>query len=793
MKRHIFLVCLYFLFSWHTCWNAHFSLDSVKKIHIKSLRQSCISKQKILFDGYVEVNIDGNLHLWADHVIFDKGMKNLYAWADETGAVICEDNHDRVIMADRIRINYGKKTGDADAITIRVARGYVSAAKAERRNDAIWVMNDVMYTPCDKKIPHWSFNAKHAEIYPNGLLKTKNISFALAAHPIMWLPWLTIPAQGQSRTGFLMPKFSYDYEAGIGMKQSLYIYFCPRLDTTLSFDWRDRKGVIFSDECRWACGPNDMAMINVDFAWMKNVFEQKGNQIVQSSAKRYWVHGSITHVFSDFKPWEISSLARMDFGTDKRITYIFSNNTDDIDDLFSNSYVLRCSKSEQSYEARINSEETIRTCCFLLPQKDQEHEAFVFNKFYENTCDFFDGKKNIAPQKARETRVSVIELPHLSGASVFCNLWDMCTYRHDFFIDQISYRQQENERYFVGQYIINDEPIIPFAKGGLLRLYYQGNVNKTITGWGSILSVNLLHQVQIRSKTQHEVPEQSDVFEAQRFGFGSYRSLVMSDAMLTLPKIIETNQCALGPYLSWTYVPRFHQSHWYEMDRYDRLYPKNECAFLCDLQTTYSNQALGVSLKQGYDFFESKDWFERRKSLSDSAHVCPLLLEETYQINDTTCVAQQEFDWEDRSLLSASLDVACVFGKTALSLGYLYQDQRSLNKRALLSTVPHFIHLHDEIPLGLHVKLSYEGLFAAEHKKTFGLYPVLHRLRFDYQGHCWGFYVGVEEKQYREYGNPKTEYSLIFAVSLETLGSFAKKFHPSIEAREEPLESLAEE
>ena len=57
-----------------------------------------------------------------------------------------------------------------------------------------------------------------------------------------------------------------------------------------------------------------------------------------------------------------------------------------------------------------------------------------------------------------------------------------------------------------------------------------------------------------------------------------------------------------------------------------------------------------------------------------------------------------------------------------------------------------------------------------------GITPLIHRVRLDYSGHCWGFYIGFEQKKFNEYGNTRNERAIVFSFRLDSLGSFAKKF-----------------
>ena len=134
-----------------------------------------VDSNRARFDGQVEVLVDQKLHLWADHVTIDKKSQELVAWADVTGAVLLEDPRDNIITADRVVLNFIQKTGAADNMTIRVARGYISTSKAEKANDQSWYMHNMMYTPCDDTTTHWDIRAGSALLNPNGLLKAKNI------------------------------------------------------------------------------------------------------------------------------------------------------------------------------------------------------------------------------------------------------------------------------------------------------------------------------------------------------------------------------------------------------------------------------------------------------------------------------------------------------------------------------------------------------------------------------------------------------------------------------------------
>jgi hypothetical protein len=131
-------------------------------------------------------------------------------------------------------------------------------------------------------------------------------------------------------------------------------------------------------------------------------------------------------------------------------------------------------------------------------------------------------------------------------------------------------------------------------------------------------------------------------------------------------------------------------------------------------------------------------------------------------------------------LLQSQISAGIFKDKLNFSIGFLYQHPLLQQSRELLSNIPNFVLMNIAIPISKEVVLCYEGQFYDEKGCHFGdlrhLKPLIHRIRMELNGHCWGFYLGFEQKKYREYGNCKDEHTYVFSLRLDSLGSFAKKF-----------------
>src|SRR5438132_519423 len=68
-------------------------------------------------------------------------------------------------------------------------------------------------------------------------------------------------------------------------------YLSPHCDTTIGVDWRDRKGIVFTDEFRWARSPESYTQINAQYAVERDRFLQKNKNVVKATDHNYWING----------------------------------------------------------------------------------------------------------------------------------------------------------------------------------------------------------------------------------------------------------------------------------------------------------------------------------------------------------------------------------------------------------------------------------------------------------------------------------------------------------------------
>jgi len=765
LKRPIQLL-LITLWSLLPCAHLHAVFGDLARscgiLQIKSIRQTINDEGLIVFEGDVEALIDRNLHMWADRITIDKKTQTLLAESNPDRTVVIEDEN-FLILAEQFELNALKKTGRAKNLRLHVDEGHFSARIAEKIDETRWKLEDMTYTACDADVPHWCIQADKAVIHGSYFVRASGIVFKAGGCPIFGLPHFALPIQGRSKSGFLIPHFAFDYDYGIGIKQEYYKYFSPHCDTTLGIDWRDRKGTVFSDEFRWARSPECYTTFNGQYAIERDRYSQKHSEIVKATERRYWINGKdFRHFHRTNSIYDINTLLRADFGTDKKIGYLFFNSTNDVDDTYNNSFITRLHAPLHLINVDLDIFKTSRKCYSEFTQ--QQTNAFVV--------------------KGTEDHTDETQVPHVEWNTVFSKLGDIFYYRHDFFVDHLFSRQREYELWYVNSILERQRESVPLTKTNLIRLFYRGHLSEAVHAAHNTLSAYIAPTFQLVSSTAFDHHASGNVLEHRIFSHGAYRLFFEYGAEWALPEgiVYTPNQdyvYSIQPLITWELLPKFYQNNWYYVDHWDRAYPKNQISCVFKNSWDIDDIHLGLDFSQGYDFYQRSDIFPLRRGVK-AQHLLPFRYDITFSHPHASLSLGQDYEWKDPTMLQSDLNIGFAVSKINFGFGYLFQHRSLQCSHELLSRIPHFVTANISIPLGRQTTLSYDGQFYATQKSSLfrldGIAPLIHRVRLDYDGHCWGMYIGYEEKKYKEYGIGRDERAIVFAFRLESLGSFAKKF-----------------
>ncbi len=743
---------------------------SIEKISVKSLKQKFLSNEVVLFEGDVEVLIDHKMHVWAHQVLINKKNQTISASGCEESPLLFE-HHNTTLLADYLFLDLSTKRGSAQNIRLHFNDGYILASSASKKSDYVWEVENITYTSCEHSPAHWSIHTTKAQLHGGYLLTASGLSFYIGKLPIFWFPYLILPLQGQSLSGFLIPRFFFDYQYGFGFKQQYYQSLGSHSDTTLTFDWREKRGVVLSDEFRWARSLTDYTKMNASFAIVRDMLVQQGDCLCKRTRYRYWIQGL------DFAQYELGTYDRLyrlmsvDVGTDKRLGYHFFNNIADIENTFNTAFIHRLFSSKRLWSIDIDSHIT-RQKVF---QDRDINQSMVTDLCCYESC-------NNQVQQESETQVTVVHLPHCEINSAYLDLSKLCSLRYDFFADFVHYKKHLTERFFYGKTLVSEQEIVKLQKKDVIRAELITSFYKSLNYGGQALSMSVSPHLQMRShRLKDREPENSrGVYEQAIFGSGVYRLLTTVQVEWGMPEMnyaFEGADLMILPTLTWSYSPSFDQSHWIVADKWDKIYSHNALTGSVLASFVTEHASCDIYLEQGYDFEGPENRFFLQHS--GSRHLLPFRCDILLHAGSMLLASNTEYNFKTGDLIGAQIKSSFQCRAIELSVGYLYSSPSVMKRRELLSTLPHFVTLDCSLALSDRLHLYYEAQFYARGKDAFfrivHLTPVLHRVGLEYKGHCWSAYLGFEEKKYQELGHDKTEQVMLFSVKFDALGSFAKK------------------
>lgn len=720
---------------------------------VTSIEQSVLPGNKVVLRGDVEILVDHKMHIWADFVSIDKGKQIITAWAKEGGFITFENQH-FMMLANKIVLRLAEKTGHAEQVKIHIAQGFISAKRVEKIDEKTWDVHHLIFTSCDKAQSHWSFFARQATLYKNYFLKASGLFFRVGRMPVFAFPALAFPLQKRKGSGFLIPKFTVDPDKGFGFRQEYYWVLASHCDTTMSLGVVGKKGFVLSDEFRWAKSSENFLIAHASYAKERNVLQEQRNWIVNTSDDHYWVNGKFFQPYS-LGAYRLQNLLRFDFGTDKRIGYHFFYDSDKVEDSFYNTIIERYIDENNIVQFGLSKSNVLRKQFLDLPEKDRIKES--------------------------EEKVSVSYLPHVEWNTGYYNVVPKLSYRHDIMLDHAFLHTRNSERFYTGRHMesISFDP--SNGSKDTTRFAYKGTFQGDLDLFSGFAKIYVEPHVQLRGNGYRSFPEDSRKSKSREHG----RLFARVGAEYAFPEVAMSNNADSSFYYSqslvrWSYLAKFDQRYWYHMDAWDRFYPENKIEAVLRQNWLLGDVAINTQLRQGYDFFERSEIFPLRRCYNQR-HFVPLSVDIGCSYKDNVHVQwNQEYSLKNTSLIQSNLTTFLRWKKFEFSIGHVYQREQLRQNRGLLSDIPSFALIGCTIPFSDHALFRYDGSFYSTDKRVFpflnSFKPTLHRVRFDYNGHCWGVSLGFEEKQYRQYGQWKSERAITFALRLESIGSFAQKF-----------------
>ena len=225
--------------------------------------------------GNVQINIKG------DELLAESGTINL---KDATGSF---DNAVIVRQEQQLHLEGRtiEKTGD---LTYRIEDGWVITCKLQ-----------------EGQTPPWSFGAADTKITDGGYAFMKHAVFRVKGIPILYSPYMILPAKRERQTGLLFPSWSMSDRDGFGLEIPLFINLSPTTDMTLYPRYLSDRGVMVGGEFRYVTDEDSKGTLMAhylddDLSDPSEVEYYREGNFTHTNKERYWIRGKADQNIGDW-------------------------------------------------------------------------------------------------------------------------------------------------------------------------------------------------------------------------------------------------------------------------------------------------------------------------------------------------------------------------------------------------------------------------------------------------------------------------------------------------------------
>jgi LPS-assembly protein len=170
------------------------------------------------------------------------------------------------IWANKILINSKTHLG-----TLYSAKGnvgseyYFSGDKIERIAENHYLIVKGTCTSCPPENNSWRLDAKEVDLTMEGYAFMKSMVFRAGNVPILWLPYMIVPAKTKRATGLLEPSIGTSTESGFAYGQSFFWAISDNMDATLTYHYFGENSSRYGLQYRYILDHNVNGSLDGDF------------------------------------------------------------------------------------------------------------------------------------------------------------------------------------------------------------------------------------------------------------------------------------------------------------------------------------------------------------------------------------------------------------------------------------------------------------------------------------------------------------------------------------------------
>ncbi|HEV7666912.1 MAG TPA: LPS assembly protein LptD [Thermoanaerobaculia bacterium] len=188
-----------------------------------------------------------DIEIQADTAEIDLTSKKVIA----LGNVIL-DQGPRRLSGKSLEFDLGTKTGTMAEAQAQVTPDYFfTGTRISKIGDALYTIENGIFTSCNQKVPDWSFKVRHAKIEIEGYAHASHATMRTKKLPIFYTPYILWPVKRERSSGFLVPNFGYSDRRGSLIGLAYFLELGRSYDTTFHVDPYSKGFLGIGDEFRY--------------------------------------------------------------------------------------------------------------------------------------------------------------------------------------------------------------------------------------------------------------------------------------------------------------------------------------------------------------------------------------------------------------------------------------------------------------------------------------------------------------------------------------------------------------
>lgn len=249
----------------------------------------------------------GPITVKADSLSYQKEGNLLKA----QGQVSIKEEGSGLVRAEGLSLNLADRTGRLDATTISLADQELNftGRLAEKTGQDSYRFEGGVITSCPvegDQAPTWSIHCREARVTIDGMAVLKHASLRIGRLPVLYTPFLIVPAKTTRQSGFLFPEFSQSRRDGTGFIAPLFVNLSPSTDLTLYTGLYSLRGPFSGLEFRHLNRADSLFTLQVDYLHDRTSDtgpagsdeDYRHDGYLRDTHDRYWLRGKGDHHFS---------------------------------------------------------------------------------------------------------------------------------------------------------------------------------------------------------------------------------------------------------------------------------------------------------------------------------------------------------------------------------------------------------------------------------------------------------------------------------------------------------------